>query len=51
MKPADVIGGIYKVTHAFGKKFATHDQKKSFDGLKADDVVEKYSIFTGKWFG
>jgi hypothetical protein len=51
MRPADTIGGIFKVTHAFGKKFADHDKKKSFDGLKSDDVIERYSMFTGKWYG
>jgi hypothetical protein len=29
----------------------SQDWNKTFDGLKTDDVIERYSLLTGKWYG
>ena len=47
----DLAGGVYKVTHNFGKKLMSRGWGKKFDGVKADEVIEKYSQMTGKWYG
>jgi len=46
-----LAGGIFKVTNNFGKKLVTKSWGKTFDGVKADDVIEKFSQISGKWYG
>ena len=35
----DLAGGVYKVTHSFGKKLMTKGWGKKFDGVKPDEVI------------
>lgn len=51
LKSSDLTGGIFKVTNAFAKKLMSGDSSKAFEGVKYDDVIEKYSQISGKWYG
>lgn len=51
IKNSDIFGGIYKVTSHFANRFLNHNREKSFEGLKSEDVIEKYCEITGKWWG
>ncbi|CAM6000186.1 unnamed protein product [Sphagnum balticum] len=51
LRAPDLIGGIFKVTNSFGKKVISMDMTKNFDGVKHEDIIEKYSQLTGKWYG
>ena len=39
------------MTNAFAKKLMPGENSKNFDGVKYDDVIEKYSQISGKWYG
>ncbi len=51
LKNCDLAGGIFKVSNSYGKKIIAKDGFKASDGVKYDDIVEKYSHITGKWYG
>lgn len=51
MKTNDLGGGIFKVTNHFGKKLLNMDRSKTFEGVKFDDIIEKYCHISGTWFG
>jgi hypothetical protein len=51
LNPADLAGGIFRVTPEFGAKVKAHTGRKSFDGLKPEDVVENVCFLSGKWYG
>ena len=51
LKNCDLAGGVFEVTPAFGKKLLAADRSKSFEGVKFDDIIEKYCHISGKWYG
>lgn len=51
LKPSDLAGGIFRVTPACTTKLLNLDKAKSFDGIRAEEVVEKHCLITGKWYG
>ena len=50
LKANDVAGGVFKVTNLYGKKLLTMDKNKAFEGVKLDEIIEKYSQISGKWY-
>lgn len=48
---ADLAGGIFKVRPEFGEKVLQQTGKKSFEGLKPEDVLESCCFLSGKWYG
>lgn len=51
LKNCDLAGGIFKVSNTFGKKLLARDASKTFEGVKYDDIIEKYCHISGKWYG
>lgn len=51
LKNCDLAGGVFKVTPTFGKKLLSADRSKPFEGVKFDDIIEKYCHISGKWYG
>ena len=49
INPNTIVGGVYTVTPAFGKKFMQCENKRKFDGVKIDDIVSKHSEIYGHW--
>jgi hypothetical protein len=51
LKPADLAGGIFRVTPACTSKLMNLDKTKAFDGIKPEEVVERHCLISGKWYG
>jgi len=50
IKTGDIIGGVYKVSNAFTKRFK-HAQWKNFEGIKYDEKIEELAKLHGNWMG
>lgn len=51
LKDADLAGGIFKVTKQYSVFLKNLDRKKSVEGAKPEDIIQKYSQISGKWYG
>lgn len=42
-------GGIYTVTDKFANKFRSCENKKKFEGLKPDDIIQTHASILAHW--
>ncbi len=50
MKTGEIIGGVFKVSNAFTRRFK-HAQWKNFEGIKYDEKIEELAKLHGNWMG
>lgn len=51
LKKPDIGGGVFMITKQAVQRLLAIDHKKSVEGIKPEEVIEKYSLITGKWYG
>lgn len=45
------MGGVFRITKQAMERILNVDRKKSYEGIKHDEAIERTSLITGKWFG
>lgn len=51
MKFPDLTGGVFKITNQAVKRLLSLDMKKTVEGIKSEEAIERYALITGKWYG
>jgi hypothetical protein len=47
----DLAGGIFKITTQAVQRLLSLDKCKSYEGINREEMVQKYSKISGKWYG
>ena len=42
---------MFQITPEASQRLLAWDRKKSVEGIRTEEVVRRYSLLTGKWFG